>query len=136
MRADRFLDTNILIYAFSNDPLRGPIADQLMADGGRISVQVLNEFSNVCRRKLGLGWSDIRARIEVLPALLGDAAPITTETHARALDLAETHTLSFYDALIIAAAAEAGCSTIETEDMQHAQEIGGVRINNPFKATP
>jgi len=134
MRADRFFDTNILIYAFANDPVRSPIAERLIAEGGQISVQVLNEFANVCRRKMFLDWNVIRQRLDVLVSLLGAPAPLTPALNRAAIDIAERHKLSFYDALIVAAAIEAGCTQIESEDMAHCQVIAGARINNPFKA--
>lgn len=136
MRADRFIDTNILIYAFAEDPARSLIAEQVLAEGGRVSVQVLNEFANVCRRKLALTWKDVKARLDVLRALLGEPMPVTVEIHDAALKLAEKYGLSVYDALIVAAAAGAGCATIESEDMQHGAKMAGVRINNPFQARP
>ncbi|MBY0564873.1 MAG: PIN domain-containing protein [Hyphomonadaceae bacterium] len=136
MRADRFLDTNILLYAFATDPARSPAAEQLIAEGGCISVQVLNEFANVCQRKLSLDWSEIRARLGVVRRLLGEPTPLTISTHVRAIEFAEQSQLSLYDALIVAAATEAGCTSVETEDLQHGRSFGRVMINNPFKQNP
>jgi predicted nucleic acid-binding protein len=132
MRADRFLDTNVLIYAFSDDPRRGPIAEQLLADGGGVSVQVLNEFANVCRKKLQLEWREIGARLGSVRALLSEPASLTAQTHERALEVARRYKLSFYDALIVAAATEMKCKTILSEDMQAGASFAGVKIRNPF----
>lgn len=132
MRAERFLDTNVLIYAFSDDPKRASIAEQLVAEGGRISVQVLNEFANVCRRKLQLEWTEITARLSALRTLLAEPSPITTQTHDRALNVARRYKMSFYDALIVAAAGEMKCKTLLSEDFQDGVSIAGVKVSNPF----
>ena len=63
---------------------------------------------------------------------LPDVMPLTADTHASALGLARDHGLSFYDALIVAAAIEAGCDTLYSEDLQHGRTIGGLAIVNPF----
>lgn len=129
----RFFDTNILIYAFATDDPRSAQAEALIADGGVIGVQVLNEFTNVTRRKLHWQWAQIEAALRVIEELLGPARPLTTAIHARAVVLARTHKLSFYDALIAAAALDAGCAVLCSEDMQHGQKFEGLRIENPFR---
>lgn len=126
-----FLDTNILIYAVSDDPRRDR-AQELLAAGGTISVQVLGEFTNVLRNKLRKGWPDIEAAIEDICAVLAPARSLTVATHQAARTLACDHGLSFYDALIAAAALEAGCDTLLSEDMQGGRVIPGLRIVNPF----
>jgi len=132
MAAERFLDTNILIYAFASGDRRCARAEALLADGGVIGLQVLNEFTNVARRKLGWEWPQIEAAITVISELLGPAMPLTTEIHNQALKLARGGALSFYDALIVAAASDAGCSVLLTEDLQHGRKFGGVTVQNPF----
>lgn len=127
-----FLDTNILIYASLSDDPRRFVAERVLAAGGVISAQVLNEFTNVARRKLKWPWPDIEAGIDLLRSRVGRVRPLTADTHGRALALARDHRFSFYDALIVAAALEAGCDTLLTEDMQHARAISGLRIVNPF----
>ena len=133
MPDSRFFDTNILIYAFAADDPRSARAEALLADGGVIGVQVLNEFTNVARRKLRWQWGQIEAAIVVIEELLGPARPLTTAIHARAVVLARDHTLSFYDALIVAAAVDAGCAVLCSEDMQHCQKFGNLSIENPFR---
>jgi predicted nucleic acid-binding protein len=128
-----FLDTNILIYAFSSDDPRSLRAEELLAAGGTISIQVINEFTNVMRRKLSRTWPDIEAAIAVLSEFLGRPLPLTSETHAGALILARDHGLSFYDALIVAAAQQAKCIYLLTEDMHHGQKFGNLTIANPFR---
>jgi len=132
MSAKPFLDTNVLIYAFAaNDPRSGK-AEALLAAGGVISVQVLNEFVNVSRRKLGRGWADIESALGVLRTLLDPPLPLTIDLHEAAVAHARDHGFAFYDALIIAAASRSGCNVLYTEDMHHGQGIGRLTIRNPF----
>jgi len=111
---------------------RSARAEALMAEGGVIGVQVLIEFTSVVRRKLSWDWPQVDAALSVISELMGSAYPLTTEIHAHALKLARGSTLSFYDALVIAAAADAGCSVLLTEDMQHGRKFGGVTVQSPF----
>jgi predicted nucleic acid-binding protein len=134
MPGERFFDTNVLIYAFAADDSRSVRAEELLAEGGVIGVQVLNEFTNVSRRKLGWSWQQIDAALLVVAQLLGAARSLTAAVHARAVELARNHNLSFYDALIVAAAADAGCQTLCTEDLQHGRKFGAVTVDNPFRS--
>jgi predicted nucleic acid-binding protein len=133
MPGDRFFDTNILIYAFAAGDRRSARAEALMADGGVIGVQVLNEFTNVARRKLGWDWAQVDAALAVISELVGPVRPLTTDIHARAVKLARDNTLSFYDALVVAAADAAGCRVLLTEDLQHGRKFGGLTVENPFR---
>lgn len=126
-----FIDTNVLVYAFAADARRDR-ALAVVAGGGVISVQVLNEFTSVLRRKVGLEWPVVEAALSVLRERFPDVWPLTASTHAVGVVLAREHGLSFYDALIVAAAAEAGCDTVITEDMQHGRVIAGLTIRSPF----
>ncbi|MDD1536578.1 MULTISPECIES: PIN domain-containing protein [unclassified Bradyrhizobium] len=127
-----FLDTNVLVYAALSDDPRCAIAERLLAAGGAISVQVLNEFANVARAKLKWSWPDIEAMLALVRNRSGRVQPIAMSTHEAALAFARDHNVSFYDALIVAAAVEAGCDTVLTEDMQHGRKFGGLTIVNPF----
>jgi predicted nucleic acid-binding protein len=133
MRAERFLDTNILIYAFAADDRRSARAETLLAEGGVVGVQVLNEFTSVARRKLGWDWAQIEAALGVIGELTGPARALTLDVHTAALRLARAGDLSFYDALIVAAAADAGCRWLVSEDLQHGRRLGGVTVVNPFR---
>ena len=126
-----FFDSNILVYAFSTDNRR-QVALTTIAGGGAISAQVLNEFTNVLRRKQRQDWPVIEAAVQSIRFRFPDIAPLTADTHAAALTLARDHTLAFYDAQIVAAAIEAGCDILYTEDMQHGRSIGALTIVNPF----
>ena len=103
-----------------------------MAAGGAISVQVLNEFANVARGKLKWPWLDIEATLTLVRSRTGRVRDISVLTHEAALAIARDHRLSFYDALIVASAIEAGCDVLYSEDMQHGRTIGGLAIVNPF----
>ena len=127
----RFFDTNILVYAFLGSEKRGA-ALSLLAEGGIISNQVINEFTNVARKKRGRAWSEIAAAIAVIRAHFDDIALVTLDTHQAALDLASQHGLNFYDALIVATAIEADCDILFSEDMQHDRSFGKLIIRNPF----
>jgi predicted nucleic acid-binding protein len=126
-----FFDTNLLVYAQQ----KGPKADRaraLFAGGGKLSVQVLNEFTAVSRRKQQRDWREIAEAISDVLALVDPPLTLTLDLHAAARALAEDHQLSFYDALIVASAIEAGCDVLYSEDMQHGRTIGGLAIVNPF----
>ncbi|GAA4122027.1 PIN domain-containing protein [Aminobacter aganoensis] len=129
---DGLLDTNILVYAFTTDP-RCATAEKLLAKGCLVSVQGLNEFANVAHRKLGMSWSEIGDALTIIRTLCPRILPLDVETHAEAVAQAGRHGLSFYDALVIAAALRANCATLWSEDMQHGRIIDGrLRILNPF----
>ena len=130
-----FFDTNVLLYLLSADAAKADRAEELLAIGGTISVQVLNEFASVASRKLRLSWIEIR---EVLASIRAVCAiePITLETHERALPVAERYGLSIYDSLIVSAALLAGCKTLHSEDMQDGQVIERLlTIRNPFSSS-
>jgi predicted nucleic acid-binding protein len=135
MSAKPFLDTNILIYAFATGDPRETKAEALLAAGGIISVQVLNEFTNVMRRKRNWKWADVESALEVLRTLLDRPVPLTFELHRAAISLARDYGLAFYDSLIVAAAHHAECSVVYSEDMQNEQKIGTTTVRNPFAAT-
>ena len=127
-----FFDTNILVYAQQADG-KADQARALFAAGGKLSVQVLNEFTAVSRRKQGRDWSEIAEAISDVLALVDPPLALTLDLHAAARGLAEDHRLSFYDALIVAAALDAGCEVLWSEDLQHGQKFGAMRIENPFR---
>lgn len=132
--ADDFFDTNVVLYLLSADPGKADRAEQLLAGGGTISVQVLNEFVAVAVRKLRMPWADVREVIEQVRAVCR-VEPMTVETHERALHIAERYGLSIYVALIVSAALPAGCKTLYSEDMQDGQLLDRqLTIRNPFAA--
>jgi predicted nucleic acid-binding protein len=130
-----FFDTNILVYAQQTGG-KADRARALLAGGGKLSVQVLNEFTAVSRRKQAKEWREIGEAISDVLALVEPPLALTLDLHAAARTLAEDHRLSFYDALIAASAIEAGCNVLYSEDMQHGRTIGGLTIANPFLERP
>ncbi len=130
-----FLDTNLLIYAQSADP-KGEIARQAILSGGTISVQVVNEFSAVLRRKFRLEWHEIADAVEDVRAALDPVRPVGIDTWEAAVALARRHRFEFHDSLILASALEAGCDTLLTEDMQAGRRIEGLTIVNLFDTAP
>lgn len=134
MSADQpFLDTNIILYILSEDAAKADRAEAIVAAGGVISVQVLNEIAAVASRKLRMHWDEIAQVLHAVRTAC-DVRPLSVTDHEVALDLAGRHQLSFYDSLILASAANAKCRTLFSEDMQHGQQISGVTVVNPFKA--
>ena len=126
-----FFDTNILVYAQQNGA-KADRARALLAGGGKLSVQVLNELANVARRKIRLSWHDTRAFLSTIRGLLL-VNPITTEIHDNGLALAERYGLSIYDAMIVASALHAECGVLWSEDMQDGMTIEKrLRVVNPF----
>jgi predicted nucleic acid-binding protein len=126
-----FFDTNILVYAQQTGG-KADRARALLAGGGKISVQVLNEFTAVYRRKQRKNWREIAEAISDVLTAVDPPLALTLDLYAAARTLAEDHQLQFYDALIVASAIEAGCDTLFTEDMQHDRTFGRLAIVNPF----
>lgn len=129
-----FFDTNVLLYLLSEDIAKSRELDAYLLAGGMISVQVLNEFTNVGRRKRGLHVTHVRPFLAVLQKMLV-VVPISVETHQLGLDVIERYRLATYDAMIVAAALLNDCNTLLSEDMQDGMSIHGkLRIKNPFSA--
>jgi predicted nucleic acid-binding protein len=130
----RFLDTNLLVHLASADARKADIAQALLAQGGTVSVQVLNELANVARRRMRLTWDETDDFLSAVRAFV-TVEPLTVETHELGLALAARHGLSVYDAMIVAAALIAGCDSLLSEDMQHGLVVAGrLTITNPFAA--
>ena len=128
-----FLDTNVLIYALAQGDRRSKTAEDLLNAGGIVSVQVLNEFVSVARRKLQMGWGDVHRALQSIRELCGRPTPLTLQTHERSLRIAQKYHYEIYDSLIIASALQAGCSSLYSEDLHHGQVIEGrLAIVNPF----
>jgi predicted nucleic acid-binding protein len=129
-----FFDTNVLIYAIAQNDRRSVVAEELLAEGGIISVQVLNEFVSVTRRKIQMPWADVTEALDSIRILCPAPISITLKTHDSALGIAQQYGYSIYDALIAASALEANCSALYSEDLQDGQIIGKkLTIQNPFR---
>ncbi len=137
MSARSFFDTNVLVYA---DDKAAPakqrralslIADHRRAGTGVISLQVLQEYFVTVTRKLHVDPYIARRKVELL-AEFDVAAPGVSDILA-AIDFHRLHGFSFWDALILRAAKQTGCSVLFSEDFQDTREIDGVRIVDPFR---
>jgi predicted nucleic acid-binding protein len=135
MNVRPFFDTNVLLYAFRELDPRNQTARKLLGDGGVTGVQVLNEFVAIVRRKLGFSWKEVLESLAAIRTLCPSVTPLTLEIQERALRIAQRYGYHIFDALVIAAALDAGSSTLYTEDMQDGQRIETLTIRNPFSGT-
>ncbi len=140
MSDSAFIDTNVLVYLFDEgapkkrDRARKRLASERAARDLIVSTQVLQElYVALTRGAKPIAMPDVAERavreVAALTTVQIDAALVL-----EAVVASRQHALSFWDALIVRAAAQAGCDILLTEDMQHGQTIDGVRIENPFRA--
>ncbi len=130
--ANVFIDSNVLLYLLSTDAKKADAAEAVLRAGGVISVQVLNEISNVTLKQLGMPWPDINQFLALLRSLC-TVEPLTVETHDRGRAVAERYGLSVYDSIIVASALIAGCTVLCSEDMQDGLLVDKrLRVVNPF----
>lgn len=132
MPANVFFDTSVLVYLAVQDDARAEAAFQLLADGGVLNTQVLNEFVNVARRKMRMDWDEVEQTLEDIRVASEPIRPLTLEIHEVGVQIARRYGFRIYDALIVAAALDAGCTTLYSEDLQDGQRIGALMIRNPF----
>jgi len=133
MPADIFFDTNVLIYAIAERDRRTIQAETLLRSGGVISLQGLNEFVSVARRKIGMSWEEIEEALDAILILCPSPIPVTLEIQQLAMNLAQRYAFNFYHALVAAAALMARCTTLYSEDFQDGQIVEGkLTIKNPF----
>lgn len=118
-----FLDSNVVLYLLSSDSDKADKVEELLKAGPVLSVQVLNEVTHVCRRKLQMGWDEIAQFLELVRGFC-KVVPLTEVVHDHARWIADQHKLSFYDACIIAAAVGAGCQTLYSEDYEPWADAG------------
>ena len=129
---DAFFDTNVLLYLLSKDEKRANRAEALLGAGGVISVQVLNEFASVAAGKLAIQIREIREILSNIRAIC-IVKSLEIATHELSLELAQRYRFAIYDSMILAAALQAGCSTLFSEDFRHGQVIQQrLTIRNPF----
>jgi predicted nucleic acid-binding protein len=133
-----FLDTNILLYSISQDQKERTKRDQairlLDADGGALSVQVLQEFyvqSTRASRSGALAHGQAEALIECW--LRFRVQEMTVAVLKKALEVRARYAFSFWDSSVVAAALESGCDRLYTEDLSHGQVVEGLTIVNPFQ---
>lgn len=128
---EAFFDSNILVYLTDSESGKAGTTEDLLARGGTVSVQVLNEFTNVAQRKVLLTWAETRDLLGTFRATL-NVVPLTLDVHDRGLTIAERYKLNVYDGMIVAAAQLAGCRVLYSEDMQDGLVIDGVTVRNPY----
>jgi predicted nucleic acid-binding protein len=129
-----FIDSNVLLYVASNDETKAARAEEIIASGGAISVQVLNELASVARRKMQMSWTETHAFLDAMRRLLA-VRPLTVQIHETGLAVAQRYGLSIHDAMIVAAALDAGCDTLWSGDMHDGMIVNdGLRVVNPFRA--
>ena len=137
MSARSFFDTNVLIYT---DDRAAPakqrralelVAEHRRAGTGVVSLQVLQEYFVTVTRKLHVEAQVARRKVELLAEF--DVAALGLPDILAAIDLHRLHKFSFWDALILRAAIQTGCTVLFSEDLQQAREVDGVRIVNPFR---
>ena len=134
-----FIDTNIFVYAFDKtDKRKRQIANSMIKRAlsehvGCISFQVVQEFINVSTRKFEspLSVSDCQKYLNTVLTTLCEVFA-SLELYHRSLDIMEHWRFSFYDSLIVAAALQAKCNILYSEDLQHNQKIESIIISNPF----
>jgi predicted nucleic acid-binding protein len=137
MTARSFFDTNIPVYTDDeSSPAKQRralelIAEHRLAGTGVVSLQILQEYFVTATRKLGVDPRIARRKVELL-AEFDVAAPEVSDILA-AIDLHRLHGFSFWDALVLRSAKQAGCTTLFSEDLQEHREIDGVRVINPFR---
>ena len=136
MASRSFVDTNVLVYAEASDePAKQRIALDLLKQlfettSGVLSTQVLQEYCNVAIKKLKLPPAHIRAQLDLYEQF--EVVQVTPAIIRSGLDLHQTRSVSFYDAIVLASAQMAGCSVLLSEDMNAGELVGGVRVINPF----
>ena len=140
MSAESFIDTNIFVYQLERlDARKADIADDLIEHGietqtACISFQVIQECINTAIRKAEVPLTEEELRkylVDVLAPLYRVQPDI--RLYQKALEIRYRYRFGFYDSLIVAAAVEAGCKTLYTEDLTHGQQVEGVTITNPFR---
>jgi predicted nucleic acid-binding protein len=130
-----FLDSNILVYSYSNSEIpKQEIARRLIADSNSfISTQVLQELCNIVTRKFKFTYE--QAATAIKESCQNNSLHVNTEdTLLQACQIAEKYRFSLYDSLIVAAALESNCSVLYSEDLHDGQAIEGkLKVKNPFR---
>src|SRR5688500_224935 len=130
--AESFFDTSVLLYLLSAEAEKADRAEALLERSGAISVQVLNEFTVVAIRNLGLSFAEVREVLSTIRTVCV-THPLTAEHHDKASEIAERYGFSFYDSVIVASALLAECKILYSEDLQHQRVIEKrLTVINPF----
>jgi predicted nucleic acid-binding protein len=130
--ADSFFDTSVLLYLLSDEPGKADRVEELLQQSGTISVQILNEFTSVATRKLGLSLPEVGEVLETVRTIC-NTQPLTVDTYHRGIEVAERYRFSLYDSMVVASALLSGCRILYCEDLQHGQVIDEqLTVINPF----
>lgn len=128
------LDSNVIVYLAESDSGKRARSKALVAEGGWISAQVMNEVAAVARRKIRLAWPAVHELLALVRSFL-IVEPLTLATHEQTLFVAERYKLDVYDSAVVASALLAGCDTLWSEDMHHGLVVEGtLTIRNPYRA--
>ena len=128
----QFFDSNVVLYLLSDNQTKANRCEEIVEQGGVISVQVLNECVNVMLKKLKMARPEIDEFLAVIKSI-SDIVPLSVEVHEGALELLDRYQLSWYDALIASAAIESDCETLWSEDMHNGLVVNKtMTIRNPF----
>ena len=131
-----FVDTNVLVYTISTDPVRRDAARAVIEEASEVvlSAQVLSEFVNVSLRKSLLAHEEVQSVLDQFLRAY-EVVPVEGESIRRALDLQRRYRFSWWDSVVLASALQFNCSLIYTEDLKHDQVIEGrLLIRNPFQS--
>ena len=138
MATRSFIDTSVLVYAEASDaPLKQRAALALLKglyeEGlGVLSTQVLQEYCNVALNKLKLPAQYVRSQLDLYEQF--EVVQVTPAIIHAGLDIHQTRSVSFFDAIVLASAHASGCNVIWTEDMNAGEMVNGVSISNPFSS--
>ncbi|HEX8466182.1 MAG TPA: PIN domain-containing protein [Allosphingosinicella sp.] len=129
------LDSNVVIYLTDRDPEKAARSKALIAEGGWISAQVMNEVAAVARRKVRLAWPAVHELLALVRSFF-IVEPLTLATHDQTLFVAERYKLDVYDSAVVASALLAGCDTLWSEDMHDGLVVqGALTIRNPYRSS-
>ena len=138
MSAEDFLDSNVFVYMFDEtNPIKRQRAEALVRESltnstGCISHQVIQETLNVLVQRLSVGIESASKMLDDILMPLWQIYP-SKALYGSGLWVKGRYGFSYYDSLIVAAALEAGCTRLYTEDLQHGQQIQQLTIVDPFK---
>lgn len=128
----QFFDSNVVLYLLSANQTKANCCEEIVEQGGVVSVQVLNECVNVMLKKLTMARPEIDEFLAVIKSI-SDIVPLSVEVHEGALELLDKYQISWYDALIVSAAIESDCDTLWSEDMHNGLVVNKtMTIRNPF----
>jgi len=136
--ARQFVDTNVAVYAYdASEPAKQAVAQRILrhgilAESSVISVQVLGEFFNAVTRRIRRPMTVAEASEAVRSIKALPVVDIDTQLVERAIETLRRYDISYWDALIVAAAERSGCRKLLSEDLNPDQRYSGVVVENPF----